>query len=81
MEDNNEKTEIRTDLWHEMDINRLQNQRELILGKLSLLTQSAQSTTVVQIYKALQAALDAINNLIDNNLTNNTPRSSHTSTL
>ncbi len=78
MEENNELTEIRTDLWLTMDVNRLQGQRELILGKLSILTQSAQSPTILQIYNALQQALLSINDLIDQNITAATPRSSTT---
>jgi hypothetical protein len=82
MEETNELTDIRTDLWGTMDVNRLQGQRELILTKLSILTQSAQTPTILQIYNALQQALLTINDLIDANITAITaitPRSSSTS--
>lgn len=75
MEANNEENEIRTDLWHEMDLDRLQNQRDLILSKLGLLAQSQKTPTVLRIAEALQHALETINQLIDQSMPTN-PRTS-----
>lgn len=76
MEENNEEIEIRTDLWHQMDLNRLQHQRDLIISKLGILAQSQKTPTVLRINEALQTALEAINNLIDANMPTTT-RTSH----
>ncbi len=57
--------EIRTDLWLSMDINELNNQRDLILTKISLLSQLTSTQTVINIHSALQHALQDINQLID----------------
>ena len=64
-----EEIEVRTDLWHEMDVNRLTHQRELILSKLGLLTTMTLSPSMIGIYNALQNALQDINTLIDKNIT------------
>ena len=61
-------TEIRTDLWGEMDPKQLNDQRELIMDKISLLQSMMggnQNPTVMGLYTVMQHALADISNLID----------------
>ncbi len=77
--DDNIATEIRTDLWLTMTNDQLGQQRDLILSKLSLLSQTTQTTTIIDLNLALRHALDSINGLIESSTTN--PQNNSTTTL
>lgn len=74
--DDNTTTEIRTDLWLTMTNDQLGQQRDLILSKLSLLSQTTQTTTIINLNLALRHALDSINGLIESSAS--TPHNSTT---
>lgn len=67
----NEKIEgIRTDLWNNMSLQQLNEQRDLILqdmNKLQTMMQNAPDY-IRGMHMALQHALDAVNQLIDHQI-------------
>jgi len=67
---------IRADLWAEMNLSELTNQQDLVLTKLSLLASvmgSSPTQSYKDMYGSLQAALEALNGLIEHR-TNNKPQ-------
>ena len=63
------ETDIRSDLWLTMSVAQLNNQRELILDKITTTLALGSHPTALSIHAALQMALTDINNLIDSRMT------------
>lgn len=61
----NKHTDIRTDLWGNMSIHELADQRDLIVTKQTMLLEIINSVPAAKgLYQALQHALDDIDGLI-----------------
>lgn len=61
-------TEIRRDLWEDMDPKQLNDQRELIMDKINLLLSMMggnANPTVIGLYTVMQHALGDISSLIE----------------
>lgn len=69
MDNNEEVTDVRTDLWGTMNLRQLNSQRDLVVSKMGLL-QNMLSTggnpnTLTGLYKALEYGLEVLNHIID----------------
>lgn len=58
-------TEIRSDLWNDMDVSELNNQKDLILEKLSLLSTITATQSIINMSQALQLGMQDIDKIID----------------
>lgn len=71
-DDTDPQTQIRTDLWNTMSAPDLVNQRDLLMTRMekaSRMFSHNTSPSVLNLYSAMQKALQDINNLIDNRST------------
>ena len=67
-DDNDPQIQVRTDLWHTMNMSDLVHQRDLLMShmeKASRMIGFNASPAVLGIYSAMQMALQDINHLID----------------
>ncbi len=68
-----EENPIRSDLWSTMDVNELNIQRELVLNKITLLTQLTYTPTVANLVGALQQAIIDLDGLLNYRLNETQP--------
>jgi hypothetical protein len=67
-DENDPQVQVRTDLWHTMQLPDLVHQRELLMermNKLSLMLGANTNPTILGMFSAMHLGLNDINTLID----------------